>query len=47
MLGTNFTEEEIEDDYEWSLPNMTFAQYGKIKKFIELDFYDVAECQGE
>ncbi len=46
-LNLSLTEEEITDDYEWSLPEMTYAQYKKVKSFIILNFYEIAECQGE
>ncbi len=47
MLNLGLTEEEITDDYEWSLPDMTYTQYKKIKHLIDLNFFEIAECQGE
>ncbi len=44
MLGTDINEDELE--YDWTFPEMTLAQYRKIKPFIRLNFFEVVECEG-
>jgi hypothetical protein len=43
--GKNYTEEDI--DYKFEMPQLSYEEYQKIKDCIDLNFYDVVECDGE
>lgn len=47
ITGESLTEDELNDEYDWSLPHMTYEQYLTLKKHIDLEFYEVVECAGE
>jgi hypothetical protein len=47
VFGKNLKERDLEDSYEFALPEMTKAQYDKIKGFLKIKFYEVIECEGE
>jgi hypothetical protein len=45
ITGKTVTEEEIE--YDFTLPKMSLTDFNKIKDYIDLNFYQVVECDGE
>jgi pantothenate kinase len=47
IAGKEINSEDIEGDYEFTLPKMSVKEFNSIKNMIDLSFYEIVECDGE